>query len=68
MKTTTVRPFKYVSKQWRWIEFDKDRMRLSVTGLFTADDFRNLADWLENPQAIADAETKGIDVKLSQLE
>lgn len=53
----------YISDAFRWIELSgKDRLKL--TGTFTADDLKKLAEWLENPNRPTDSNNI-IDVKLS---
>lgn len=54
------------SKQYRWIAWEESTNRLEIDGLFTAQDLRKLADWLDNPEHPVDPMSQ-IRVELSPL-
>ena len=53
--------------KFRFILFDPDTKRLELEGMFTAQDLRNLADWLESDNKPCIPGLPMIDVKLSPL-
>lgn len=53
---------------FRWIAFEEDTCRLELQGVFTAEDLRNLADWLDDPDhPVVAAGIPVMKVKLSRL-
>lgn len=54
-------------KKFRWIEWNDTINRLELEGTFTAQDLRNLADWIDNPEHPCIAGLPVIKVDLSPL-